>query len=303
MINITRSLADLCGQDYVEQVCRAGEATGFGSYRTLLATAVEPIDFWPNEFIARCRSIQARCGQSLLSGWSTSCTGAGSAAFDRAQRHATAPVGGIGCYRIGEDGRVYAATKSEHYHAALGHNFPGYGLLDRARAIGISNITHNNTRGHITRRCERRIVQVAHGLKADDNNSLEHILRSDDAYTLNRVINLQTGSLACEAAIKMMLTRFYRLHPHSPAPLYSGRTPVLIVLGDHEGGVTANYHGTTLFAQMQRGMWPELYAGLEQAGLLRVIPCRINDNDDFARIIAEYDNGPNKVPAFFMNWC
>lgn len=299
MINISRSLADLCGQAYVEQVCRAGAATGFGSYRDLLRTATEPVDFWPDTFIARCQNLQARCGQPLLTPWTASSPGAGTRAFDQALHKEAAPIGGLGCYRIGEDGRIYAATKSEHYHAPLGHNFPGYHLLDRARTIGISNITHNNTRGHITRCCERRIVQAAHGLATDAHDALEQVLRTDDGATLNRVINLQTGSLACEAALKMMLARFYRLHPHSPAPPYAGRTPVIIVLADHAGGPTANYHGTTLFAQMQRGMWPELYAGLERAGMLRVVPCRINDSEHFARIIAEYDHGTNKIAGFF----
>ncbi len=50
------------------------------------------------------------------------------------------PLGGIGAFRIGEDGKVYLAAKSEHYHVSLGHNFPGYRLMQIARELGIPNV-------------------------------------------------------------------------------------------------------------------------------------------------------------------
>jgi len=52
----------------------------------------------------------------------------------------------MGFFRIGEDGRLYFASKAEHYHLSLGHAFPGYRLLEHARSLGIPNSTHNNTR-------------------------------------------------------------------------------------------------------------------------------------------------------------
>ena len=45
-----------------------------------------------------------------------------------------------------------------HYHAALGHDFPGYRLLQIAGRLGVCNATHNNTRGHMTRLLERELV-------------------------------------------------------------------------------------------------------------------------------------------------
>ena len=50
-------------------------------------------------------------------------------------------------------------ASGEHYHVPLGHEFPGFALLDVARTLGISNATHNNTRGHITRRLEEALVR------------------------------------------------------------------------------------------------------------------------------------------------
>ena len=63
---------------------------------------------------------------------------------------------------------AYFAGKSEHYHIPLGHGFPGYALLDKARALGIPNATHNNTRGYITRLLERRLIAAANGRPMDE---------------------------------------------------------------------------------------------------------------------------------------
>jgi len=125
-----------------------------------------------------------------ISGMSGSTTGAPTAAFGNAQRQEMAPLSGLGFIRIGEDGRAYFVGKSEHYHASLGHQFPGYRLIERAKRLGICNATHNNTRGHITRLAERELVRVANGLDKRDLSGLEGILTSTEPYVLNRVINL-----------------------------------------------------------------------------------------------------------------
>ncbi len=92
-----------------------------------------------------------------------------------------APLSACGYLRIGEGGRLFLTTKSEHYHAPLGHGFPGYGLIERARRLGIPNATHNNTRGHVTRRLEERLVEAATDPADGDRSPY-------------RVLNLETGS-------------------------------------------------------------------------------------------------------------
>jgi acetylornithine/succinyldiaminopimelate/putrescine aminotransferase len=200
---------------------------------------------------------------------------------------------------VGEDGVLYLVSKSEHYHASLGHDFPGYRLIENAKKLGVANITHNNTRGHITRLVEEQLVRAANGLKPGDRKALERVLESREPHTLNRVINLETGSLAVEAALKMMLARFYRLHQHFPAPPYLGRVPVFLVLADNEGGRQANYHGTTLLTQAMRGMWPELYAALDREELFLAQPVRINDLGHFEQTLERYESGKYKVAGFF----
>ena len=145
-------------------------------------------------------------------------------------RATAAPIGSLGNYRLGEDGRLYLIAKSEHYHTPLGHAFPGYQLVENAARLGIPNATHNNTRGGITRFLEAEIVRAANGIARDDSAALAAVLASKAQGALNRIINLETGSLATEAALKMMLARFYRLDATSAKPVHAGRVPVFLVM-------------------------------------------------------------------------
>lgn len=296
--NISRSLTDLAGEEYIDAVCRASAALGLGAYEDLRAIADKPVEFWPEDFARRASLFARKSGEALTAGLAESCDGAGTVAFEKAFHRANAPLSGLGAVRIGEDGRIAVIGKSEHYQASLGHNFPGYELLEHARRIGITNVTHNNTRGHLTRKLEQELVRIANGLSPSDAEGLKKILASKEKHVLNRVINLETGSLACEAAFKMSLARFYRLQPEFPAPVYSGRIPVFVVMADREGGDSANYHGTTVLTQCMRGLWPELCDGMVKAGLLAVAPCRINDIADFKRIVEQYDSGKYKIALF-----
>ena len=171
---------------------------------------------------ARLTSMLGQVGSEVIAPLRHTVAGAGSAKFRAATKTAAAPLSAFGYYRVGEDGRLYLITKSEHYHAPLGHAFPGYGLLDQARALGIPNATHNNTRGYITRRLEEELIRTANGLAQGDAAGLAAVLAcQDDLRVLNRVLNLETGSLAVEAALKMILARFYRMQPDMPEPRVS----------------------------------------------------------------------------------
>ena len=65
-----------------------------------------------------------------------------------------------------------------------------------------------------------------------------------------------------------------------------GGTPVILVMGNDDGGFQANYHGTTVLTQTVRGMWPEFYAAIEKAQLYRV--CQIRPNN-----IADLEAAPS----------
>ena len=299
LCTISRSLEDLVGVEYTRAVCEAQAfLTGTAPARWL-RLARQPVAFYPATFRQRADALLASVGQAVTPGLVASASGAGSAAFTRATSTAMAPLGGLSFLRLGEDGRIYLTAKSEHYHASLGHQFPGYRLLEHASRLGIPNATHNNTRGQITRLLERELIRLANGLPRSATARLDAILRDNTPHVLNKVINLETGSLAVEAGLKMMLARFYKLDRTSPEPLYAGRVPVFLVMADRKGGREANYHGTTVLTQALRGLWPGLSAKLEEGGLFRVRAVRPNDPADFRRAVAEFDTGRCKIAGFF----
>ncbi len=296
--NLRMSLSDITGKDYAEKAAAAAAALGGIGYREALRIAEEKVDFYPETEQKHSDALLEKIGMRLIEPFLNSNDGAPTNSFRKATCKAAAPLSGLGCFRVGEDGRLYLLGKSEHYHASLGHSFGGYRLIENARRLGIPNATHNNTRGFITRLCERRLIQSINGLDWDNDAKTDEIIASEKPKVLNRVINLETGSLAVEAGVKMMLARFYKLSPEFPEPKYSGKTPVFLVVADHAGGKTGNYHGTTVLTQTFRGLWGPFYEAAEAVGLYKVVPVRINDISDFAKKIAEYNSGHYKTSGF-----
>ncbi len=294
---VTCSLADLLGDDYVEAACRARAFLTGAELEPLRRLAHDRVDFWPASLQKRLQALLPQAGTAVIAPLGAPAKGATSRAFAAASKPAMAPLSGLGYYRVGEDGRLYVISKSEHYHAPLGHGFPGYALVDRARALGVPNATHNNTRGCITRLLEEELIRSANGLPAGADVSA--LVASDDPAALNRVINLETGSLAAEAALKLALARFYAPEAGGAEPTYRGRTPVILVIGDDDGGITGNYHGTTVLTQLTRGLWPDLRARMENAGVYRVCPVRPNSVADLDAAFRQYEAAPFKIAAFF----
>jgi acetylornithine/succinyldiaminopimelate/putrescine aminotransferase len=295
---VKRSLRQLLGDEFSDRLKEGALFFGELTDRETECLLEEEVDFLPDSFVRKNTELLDRVGSKVISEMNSTEAGAATDSFQKATDTKASPVGGLGVFRLGEDGRLYLISKSEHYHAPLGHGFPGYKLLDRASALGIGNATHNNTRGYITRLSERELIRHANGIKKSDEKTLERVLTSREEKVLNRVINLQTGSLAAEAGIKMMVARFYSLDKTFPLPKYEDRIPVFLVMGDYEGGGTANYHGTTIFAQTLRDMWPGLYNKMEKAGIMKVCTVNINDIDDLKRKIERYNRPPYKTAGF-----
>jgi 4-aminobutyrate aminotransferase-like enzyme len=293
------SLSDLLGKSYVDAVCEASAFVQGADKRALVAVAEEKIDLCPPWYQQRLDDLIDHVGKKVCDGLLGSARGAGTTSFCKTINTQRAPLTGFGFIRVGQDGRAYLTSKSEHYHLSLGHSFPGYRLVQNAQRLGIPNATHNNTRGHATRLLEQELVRVVNGIPKGEEERLHKVLNATDPHVLNRVINLETGSLAVEAALKMMLARFYRLQETFAAPQYQGRTPVFLVMADNAGGKKANYHGTTVLTQVMRGMWPGLNDVLEASKALAIRAVKINDLEDFERTLAEYDSAPYKVAGFF----
>jgi acetylornithine/succinyldiaminopimelate/putrescine aminotransferase len=298
--SVRLSLADLLGLDYVRAVVEAGAALSGESPKPLARLAKEKIDFFPAEFRQALAALLPQVGSTVARPLRRSPEGASTKGFTAATKTGMAPLTGRGYYRVGEDGRLHFISKSEHYHAPLGHGFPGYRLIEHARRLGIPNATHNNTRGHITRLLEEELVRTMNGLPQGDVAALDKTLRSKRAGVLNRVLNLETGSLAVEAGIKMMLARFHEVQGDSPEPKYKGRIPVMVVIGDDEGELSANYHGTTMVAQVLRGMWPGLRRGFEKLGLMKIVAVRPNDMEDLEAVFRRCERGRHKIAGLLL---
>jgi 4-aminobutyrate aminotransferase-like enzyme len=295
---VRRSLADLVGEAYVEAVCRARAVLTGEDTSALLADARRPVPFLPTETLDRLIGMLTDVGTQVCPPAAATSAGASTHAFNAATKRSAAPISAFGWYRIGEDGRLYLTTKSEHYHVPVGHGFGGFALLDTARRLGIPNATHNNTRGHITRLLEAELVRTANGIAPGDMAALNAALAAENGAP-NRVLNLETGSLAVEAAFKMCLARFYAHDNAGARPPYAGRVPVFLVLGDDAGQPSGNYHGTTALVQALRGLWPGLTGELEARGILRVCPVRPNIASDLDAAFVQWERPPHKIAAFF----
>ncbi len=298
-VPVEASLEDILGPEYTEAVGAARTFLRGDDGQASAELARRKTDFYPAAMQRRLLELLPKAGTACTPPLPATARGASTAAFVAHTKTASAPLSAFGFYRVAEDGRLFLTTKCEHYHASVGHAFPGYRLLDHARLLGIPNATHNNTRGYITRRLEEELVRSAAGLRCGDRAGLSTLLDSKSPAALNRVLNLETGSLAAEAAIKLVLARFHVPQSDGSSPRYHGRTPVLLVLGDDRGALEANYHGTTITAQMLRGMWPDLTRAMERerALLVRAIP-----PNDVARLdaaFAEYDRTPCKIAGLF----
>ncbi len=290
---VVLSLEELLGREYVDGVCAARGALTGQDPDALKATARQPVDFFPAAFQERLVSLLGTVGTQVAPAIEGTAHGATSDAFRANSKPAMSPLSGLGYYRVGEDGRLSIISKSEHYHVPLGHCFPGYALVERAKQLGVPNGTHNNTRGHITRLLEEELVRVAAGLGRGERSQ-----RAAAPAHLNRVLNLETGSLAAEAAFKLLLARFYAVDGNA-SPKYAGRVPVFVVMGDDDGGIQANYHGTTVMTQLMRGMWPGLIDAMESSGMLVVRPVRPEAFDALDEVFRVYETPPYKIAGVF----
>ena len=300
-INISLSLADMLGEEYITSVCGAKSFLEGKSIDTYLDIAHEKVNFYSVEYQKKLIELIPSIGTKVLDHtFEESIQGFSTTSFNAAFSAEMSPLAGTGYFKITESGVLRAITKSEHYHAPFGHDFPGYKLIENAKNLGISNVTHNNTRGYITRLLEEdliRIVQGSYGVIDSAGNS-PPIVSSPDS--LCRVLNLQTGSLAVEAGLKMMLARFYTSDPSiGIEPEFQGRVPVFIVLEDYNGGKQANYHGTTILTQTMRDLWPDLYRKFKKADAYVIKSVPIDDIDAFRKVVKEYDTGKYKVAGFF----
>ena len=295
--NTSKSLIDLLGKEYCDVISKTAQILHGLSSDEAQQLISQKVDFFGDDYKSRIESLMDKIGEQVFEPFDNDNVGASLTGYNNVTNTNASPIGGIGPFRVGEDGKLYLAAKSEHYHTPVGHNFPGYKLINNARSLGIPNATHNNTRGYITRRLEQKLVCAINNVE-ECSADLQGVLTSQQPKVLNRVLNIETGSLACEAGIKMMLTRFYRQDFQTKPSVHKGKVPVFFVIADSDGGFEANYHGTTITAQTMRGLWPELYRANDDNDIYKVVSVAINDIADFEAKIKKYNTGKYKTAGF-----
>ena len=295
--NTSNSLIDLLGKEYCETIAKTATVLHGVSEQRAKELISTKVDFFPDDYKERIAALSGKIGEQIFDAFENDNKGASTQGYNKVTNTNASPIGCIGPYRVGEDGKLYLAAKSEHYHIPVGHNFPGYKLINFARELGIPNATHNNTRGYIARSLETKLICEINDIE-ECGQELKEILASKQPKVLNRILNIETGSLACEAGIKMMMTRFYAQDNLTKPAVHKGKVPVFFVMADSSGGFEANYHGTTIIAQTMRGLWPKFYKENDKNDIYKIVSVTINDIDDFKNKIQKYNKGKYKTAGF-----
>ncbi len=180
-------------------------------------------------------------------------------------------LAGHGMFYLTEQRQLFLDCTGGHYQMTWGYEHPELiALLLDGIERGIVWDNHSNIPSAPVKRLAGKLIEVMNpGADADALVA--------DGDRLNTVLTgCATGTVACAAAMKIQLLHYAREK--------SGEgTPVFIALD-------GNYHGTDLFAQRLRGMWPEYFTGVE---FVMVQP---NDPDELSAVFAQYGE---RVAAFW----
>jgi acetylornithine/succinyldiaminopimelate/putrescine aminotransferase len=166
---------------------------------------------------------------------------------------------GEGLFYLTEQRRLFLDATAGHYQMTWGYGHPELTALAlEGIERGIVWDNHSNIPAAPVKRLTEKLVELA-----NPGRDLAAVRSDPDA--LNTVLSgIATGSVACAAALKMML-----MHHQGPD------APVFVVLD-------GNYHGTDLFAQRLRGMWSEYFDNVE------IIAVQPNDFEELECVFARW---------------
>jgi acetylornithine/N-succinyldiaminopimelate aminotransferase len=179
-------------------------------------------------------------------------------------------LAGRGLFYITEQGRLFLDCTAGHYQMSWGYDHPVLTRVIReGLAAGIVSDNHSNIPQWPVKRLAQKLVEVANPdcseLRAGD---FSKVMRSKTR--LNTVLlGIATGSVACEAALKIML--MHHEQQKRPGP------PVFVVLD-------GNYHGTGFFAQNLRSMWGPFIRNM------KVVSVQPNNGDELEKVFARFQD-------------
>jgi len=177
-------------------------------------------------------------------------------------------LAGRGLFYITEQGRLFLDCTAGHYQMSWGYDHPVLTRVIReGLAAGIVPDNHSNIPQWPVKRLAQRLIEAANPdcpeLREGDFSQL-----MGSKTRLNTVLlGTATGSIACEAALKIMLMRHERMKRPRP--------PVFVVLD-------GNYHGTGFFSQNLRGMWASYIRNM------KVVTVQPNDGKELEKVFRRY---------------
>jgi acetylornithine/succinyldiaminopimelate/putrescine aminotransferase len=148
-------------------------------------------------------------------------------------------LAGRGMFYVTEQRRLMLDCTSGHYQMLLGYSPPDlWSAIAEAVESGVVWDNHANVPQTPVKNLAHRLVEWANPSDAADRLDTVHL-------------GCCTGSVACEAALKMQLVWFERRRGDKAVP-------VVVVLD-------GNYHGTDVIMQYLRGMWGRYVSNVEVA--------------------------------------
>ncbi len=179
-------------------------------------------------------------------------------------------LAGRGLFYLTEQGKLFLDCTAGHYQMSWGYDHPVLTpVIHDGLAAGIVSDNHSNIPQWPVKRLAQKLVEAANpDLPELREGDFSKIVESKTR--LNTVLlGIATGSVACEAALKIMLMHHER--SRRPGP------PIFVVLD-------GNYHGTGFFSQYLRGMWGSYIRNLE------VVAVQPNDGDELESVVARYQD-------------
>lgn len=168
-----------------------------------------------------------------------------------------------GLFYLTEQRKLFLDGTGGHYQMTWGYEHPELtALLRDGIERGIVWDNHSNIPSAPVKRLAGKLIELM-------NPGADLQALTTDGERLNTVLTgCATGSVACAAAMKIQLLHYQRTKR-------GAGEPVFVTL---EG----NYHGTDLFAQRLRGMWPQYFTGVE------VVMVQPNRCEELEAVFARY---------------
>ncbi|HNY79675.1 MAG: aminotransferase class III-fold pyridoxal phosphate-dependent enzyme [Sedimentisphaerales bacterium] len=177
-------------------------------------------------------------------------------------------LAGRGLFYITEQGKLFLDCTAGHYQMSWGYDHPVLTrIVHDGLAAGIVPDNHSNIPQWPVKRLAQRLIEAA-------NPDCPELGRGDFSKVMKSrtrlntaLLGIATGSVACEAALKIMLMHHERTRKSGPA--------IFVVLD-------GNYHGTGFFSQNLRGMWKPFIRNM------KVVAVQPNDGRQLEQVFARY---------------